>query len=591
VLAASACCRADKPIWLAISRPGLVEAIKPLAAHRRAEGFETVVSTEPVAKAISSSPRRPAFVLLVGDDRPGGEAEPWCVPTRRRELYRWRASQRRQFASDAAWGDFDGDLAPDVPVGRIPARTAKQVEAVVAKTLAYERRSPTSADLGLVAWAGSPGYGKVVDGMVTGLGLSTFRSNAPPWAAPWAILGSAAHPLCGWPPEQPERFARRLRQGGLLAVLIGHAGATSFFSMRHGSEGVLLRASDVQSAWAKGEPGPPAMLITCNCGRFDADVPCLAESLLMMPAGPVATVGATTESHPLTNYFTSVALLKQLGGHQRRVGEVWLTAQRKARKARSFVWERILRDVEGKLEKEINVAKLRRDQILMYAIFGDPAARMKLPEPLQITVERKEDGWHWRADRPEGATRLHVARRPAKWTLPPARPDRPREQARADFDKALASAAFRPIVELTSAAGWAGVVKQPGVLRLVATGSGRLWAAAAKLTPPTTQPKPAADASEPPRVDSRTPHAPRHRRQFEPERRHISAHGGSRGCADALQTRAPSGAIHGRARHCATPEGAGLLTGRCPCPTAAAVGWDVAPSGLTDRAHHEHEKA
>ena len=36
---------------------------------------------------------------------------------------------------------------------------------------------------------------------------------------------------------------------------------------------------------------------------------CQAKSLLFLPGGPVATIGATTESHPLTNDFSGACLL------------------------------------------------------------------------------------------------------------------------------------------------------------------------------------------------------------------------------------------------------------------------------------------
>jgi len=132
-----------KPLWLVVGREELLKPIGPLAEKRRAEGFEAVVSTEGVEKALAAAPRRPEFLLLVGDDEPGHAAATWYLPAKRMKLYRWRQSQREEFASDAAWGDLDGDLVPEVAVGRIPARTAAEVELAVGKILAFERRPPS----------------------------------------------------------------------------------------------------------------------------------------------------------------------------------------------------------------------------------------------------------------------------------------------------------------------------------------------------------------------------------------------------------------------------------------------------------------
>ena len=58
----------EKPIWLVVTRPIFVEAIRPLAKMRSKDGFETIISTQPVADAITSLKRRPAFFLLFCED-------------------------------------------------------------------------------------------------------------------------------------------------------------------------------------------------------------------------------------------------------------------------------------------------------------------------------------------------------------------------------------------------------------------------------------------------------------------------------------------------------------------------------------------
>ncbi len=122
-----------KPLWLVITRPMFRQALAPLVAHRRAEGLDVAVSVKPPGQALAAAARRPAYVLLVGDDLEGEADVAWHVPAVRRPLYRWRRAQRARFASDAVWGDRNGDLIPDLPVGRIPARTPGDVKRVVAR--------------------------------------------------------------------------------------------------------------------------------------------------------------------------------------------------------------------------------------------------------------------------------------------------------------------------------------------------------------------------------------------------------------------------------------------------------------------------
>ena len=54
----------------------------------------------------------------------------------------------------------------------------------------------------------------------------------------------------------------------------------------------------------------------------------MTKSFVMSPGGPVAAIGATTESHPLTNYYSGVELLKRLSGKYRRLGDLWLEIPR-----------------------------------------------------------------------------------------------------------------------------------------------------------------------------------------------------------------------------------------------------------------------
>jgi hypothetical protein len=483
LLFVSAVAAADsKPLWLAVARPALADAIRPLAEKRRVDGFETIVSTRSIPESLASAGRRPDFLLLVGDDEPGRETADWYLPAKRMKLYRWRTVQAEEFASDVAWGDLDGDGLPRIAVGRIPARSRDQAELVVRKILAFESQTPTAADLQIPAWLGSPEYNAMINAMATRLGLGMIQTKGPRWLRPWFISGNADDPFCGWPPDQPARFTRQMKEGGLLAVLMGHACAEAFYSMSVQGKPVWYTAADAAREFGSGPPAPPMIFFSCESGKFVGTPPCQAKVLLLLPGGPVAAIGATTESHPLTNYFSAVCLLAALGGKENRLGSLWYGAQREARRAHDLVIETMLQDVEGSLETPINVEKLRRDQVLMYALLGDPATRLRLPGAIQASVERAGSGWRWQAEKPLHATHLEVGYRSARPLsgLPSTRPAGA-DDVRKAFEAANARFAFTREPSPPDSGPWQGRCDRPGWLRLVATGPGTFSVAVLKL--------------------------------------------------------------------------------------------------------------
>ncbi|HPF41105.1 MAG TPA: C25 family cysteine peptidase [Phycisphaerae bacterium] len=458
-------------LWLVVTRPMFVDALQPLVEARKAGNLITKVTTTGVEKAISESKLTPRYLLIVGDDDPNEPDAEWRVPSKQLELYRWEARQRRRFASDAYYADRDGDLVPDIAIGRIPARTVEEVETCVRKILEYEKRRPTIHDLDLPVWSGSPMYGETVDTMANSLLLSTLQARRADWMSPWVLMADTRQPFCGWPADQPENFMRRMREGGLLHIFIGHGQPTSIYAMHFNNDWIRLTTKSNFDTFSQGPATSPMVLLTCSAGRFDGPEISLAEKLLFLPGGPVATIAASTQSHPLPNYFTGRELLSALKRHRYRLGDAWLSAQRRATKARNPLIESVLMEVEGKLDAEIDVAKLRRDQALMYSILGDPATKLRLPGDLDVILRREGDGWRWRVTPPGGASRLDISIRPTTVQLPAsATPPTDRNIANTALDTANRCFAFEPLVTLNADEPWEGVIRKTGDIRFVASG-------------------------------------------------------------------------------------------------------------------------
>jgi hypothetical protein len=486
-----------KRLWLVITRNMFTADLKPLVDRRRREGFDVSVSTLPAAiKTIAAQKRRPAFILLVGDDQAGKQGEKWYLPSPRRKMYRWHASQPHHFAADMILGDFNNDLIPDAPVGRLPVRTTKQLRTIIAKIIAHESRQPTPDDLRLPIWGGAAGYSAFIDSMTSSVALTSVRIHLPRWVRPWMILSDPKHPLCGTPEKQAAMFTKQFSRGCAMGVLIGHGSETSFFSMRSKGRNILFGARQMLAGLGTKTPMPPMTIISCYTGSFASDQESMGETLLMAPGGPVVFIGATTQSQPLTNFFSGQCLLKAFGRGHKRIGDLWLDTQLKARLARNPVIERVLLDAEGKIEDKVDLDKLKRDQILMYALLGDPATRLHTPQRLRGKIKYVDGKWNWQANRPKDATVLHVSFKPGGQSFPTLKTPVTSGETDKLFAQANETFAFKPIGRLGADDTWSGTLSGRGVLRLVAIGPGKIYVAGINLIRPTTAPAPTKPAKQ-----------------------------------------------------------------------------------------------
>ena len=465
---------ADAPLWLMVGPAELTAAADQLVRHREAEGMRTLVANSTIEAALAAAPAKPAYLLIIGDDDPENAGAPYRMPAQQRKPYRWRAVQAMQFASDSLWGDLTGDQTPDIPVGRLPARTPEQVRELCRKIIAYETATPTAADLRLLVWAGCTKYGAMIDQMANTAVVSMLEASAPAWCQPWLLIGDPANPFCGWPASQPETFTEQMKRGSVLNVLIGHGYVDHFFSMSTKDYDIGYTSEHARPLLGNdNQPCAPMIIISCLTGSFAGTSPCMAEDFLMMPGGPVATIGATAESHPLTNFYTAVGLLNALSGKHRRLGDFWLAAQRQMLRAHSPLVQNILLESEGKLENTIDVAKLKRDQLLMYALLGDPATRLRLPRKFDASCRRTEAGWQWQATLPPAAA-VEAGLRPATTPVGAAPTGTDEQQALQRLNFANARYGFTPTPCTANGAIRTGTVDQPGILRITATQPGKI---------------------------------------------------------------------------------------------------------------------
>jgi hypothetical protein len=147
----------DVPVgtdFVVIAHPSFADSIGSYVTAREAEGLDVAVATtdaiyarygaglaDPVALRrflADAHARGVRYALFVGGDTYDyadhlGSASMSFVPT----MYTWTDADVRFAPTDALIGDIDADGLPEVAIGRWPVRTTAELDAIVAKTLAY----------------------------------------------------------------------------------------------------------------------------------------------------------------------------------------------------------------------------------------------------------------------------------------------------------------------------------------------------------------------------------------------------------------------------------------------------------------------
>lgn len=476
----------DLPIWLVIGDEKLQEAAAPLLEYRRSEGFDVRTSTLSVKKALENLVKQPNYIVLLGDDVLSSEPEQGAyLKGERRTLYRWQKTQPEGFVSDAVFGDTDGDEIPDIPVGRLPGRTPEAVSQIARKIVHYENLPATQDVLRFPVWAGNPAYGDHFQAnMASNLLRQTLHMQAPVWADLDLIMGNATDPLSAVPEKHVDLFHESLAKGGgLFTGLMGHGGNDAFYSMPVGRTWIAYHSSQVEQVVGT-VPASPAIIFSCDCGNFAHSDESLAESLLKVPGGPSAVIAATTQSHPLPNYYSSICWLQELKRRPSdRLGDIWVAAQKAGYKKRDALVELVLANIEGKLEGKLDTPRIRKDHVLLYALLGDPATRLKQPLPLKATFEREGDQWRWTVtDPPRGADYLQIAHRTPPPLLEPKAEDLSDQAAMVLYRKASSALQFQELLKVNSPTSWTGLTQhRRGTLRLAVQAAGRLRVAAKEL--------------------------------------------------------------------------------------------------------------
>lgn len=314
--------------YLIITGRDLRGAAESLAHHRRLQGLSVRVATvdaimdefnagvfDPeairgfLAYARRSWATPPRYVLLAGDGSAdyrdhlghGGCIVPPAMV----------ATPYGLFASDTWYADADGDRVPEFAVGRLPAKSESELQAMIDKIIAHETDTAAPATAVLFAADQPDDAGDFTadsDALLELVPAGSPRSTA--YLAERSLTDARRH------------LQSRVNAGLFLVNYIGHAGYD-----RLADEGLLLSA-DV-AALSSGTRQPLFAILSCIAGSFsDPGYVNLGEELVLRSGGGAAAVfGPTGPTLNVRSALLGAEFLKALyGGGSPRLGDVALKA-------------------------------------------------------------------------------------------------------------------------------------------------------------------------------------------------------------------------------------------------------------------------
>ncbi len=408
--------RREASLYLVVTRGLFAEGLAPWVAHREAEGFQVLVGkwdTVPEPAEISEWIREQAgglcsYLLIVGDcAAPGEEPPPWHIPS---------TALVDGSPCDGLYGDLDGDGGPDVPVGRLAVRDARQLKTQIAKIRDFESQPLRRDWFRAVVWAGAKGYDVPFQAM-----LSRVAAMFPDWLDTFVISGVEDSVFSSYLPDQPRTFLDAIAEPAIASLVVSHGGPQWVNPAVFEGQSVGLSVSGLarlQSARTLG----PLILLGCDSGKFNfpsAKGVSLAEAFCAHSCGPVAVVSATGPTSPLTNYLAVQYLSLALRAPPETVGDLFLAVQRRVydrgrlsmRELASGdkVAEAILAAVPERDERESTLPGVVREEILRYGLLGDPACPLRAPSPMDVDITVSDKGTVIASGTtPEGCTELFV---------------------------------------------------------------------------------------------------------------------------------------------------------------------------------------
>lgn len=367
---------------LVITPDEFARAVKAWKIHRETQGM-TVTVRPPAAdlREVVRGAGGPKFVLLLGDVK-----RVPCTFAPAKAILVWE--NEKEIATDNHVADLDGDGLPDVAVGRLPADSREEAEAMLGKVVAYE----TDRDFG--TWrrrvnviAGIAGFGETYDKLIENASTMLLSQEIPAGYdlhVTWANPGS---PFCPPPSAVADTVVERFNEGALFVTYMGHGSPRSLDRVRWADRAYPIFDEDHVERVRARRGAPIAYLCCCSTGHFDGEPDCLAEFMLKEPGGPVAVIASSRVSMPYANGVLSKemlgALFREGAG---TVGEMLQLAKRRLMEPKPDDDLRNTIEMMAWVYKQRaeDRAEERREHLWLYNLLGDPS--MRLPRAADLSL-------------------------------------------------------------------------------------------------------------------------------------------------------------------------------------------------------------
>ena len=402
--------------YLVISPKVFHGELKPLLEQRRKDGLR-VALVEPKAvyrefdrwpagpKALRAFIRfaaanwqapAPKFILLCGDFNvladydPDGPMVPTFIVPLTELLEDGDADNIYYTAADAPFADFDGDEAPDLAVGRIPADTPEELKSIVAKILDYENNPVPGPWRRRASVFASTGDFGMFDTTLEELTKRITRNNfSPAFDINMTYAGSKL-PYFQLPDDFDKKVLDRFNEGALFMSYIGHGSVTGLSRVCFRGECRNIMTIDRVKDIDTGGRHPFFFSICCLTGKFNIPQDSIAEAMLKNPGGPVGVFAAAEVSGPFANAVLSKDIMYFLiNKRPATIGEGVRNLHRGL--VQRFDDDRRFLDKQyTMISSKEEIRKQTFDHIYLYNYLGDPATKISYPaDNLKISAPEK----------------------------------------------------------------------------------------------------------------------------------------------------------------------------------------------------------
>jgi hypothetical protein len=299
------------------------------------------------------------------------------------------------------------DGATTVAVGRFPGRSIEDIQAMVAKTLRFERQKygPWTNRVDLLV--GHPGGKTALEKQAAEVVIrnavgSRLTRLHPRWQA-GCIVDMPGSPFSPGRNSFGGEMSKALSRGSLLAFYAGHSSAGGIWS----SNKSVLSTADFTKLKIANSPG---IFVTTGCYAcqirgFGGTGFAIAN--VRNPDGSAAVIGSFAESYAAPGQLALDGMIKLLNQDDppQCLGEYWLGVQAGLARAKMNQFTFWLYDMADGSGGKVPLVRQRKEHLEMWTLLGDPAMQLPL---LKSTLDIES------ADQVEAGNALKVVVRVGK---------------------------------------------------------------------------------------------------------------------------------------------------------------------------------